>query len=340
MMGLGRSVAVAARMLVAGLLLVACGGAPPLPSGPGGGAPAPEWEDAFDQGADLVAILRPQAMRRDPIYGPLLRRVSLLASARSGAVSATRSIETLETSEEVIIGLRFRSENAVIGETGKHGDVEIVMRGVSASIDPARVVDEAGHTVWRLAAEHRAQEASVVVDEYVHDAPEASLFVLPQRVWYVATGEARARARDAFEHPFGRPAMSRDDRALAVLRMSGPSLVKAVPRLRARGQLRDVGHHLAQVTFELFPGPDGAVAAALKYQDEDAAALAEMTVKRVVEVARRSPPQSWAWLGNAEVERADPAVVTVRAKLPEALLRALGAAADAPIDDRGWPDPD
>jgi hypothetical protein len=328
------------RAALFGLALVACGGAPPPPPTSPASAAGPEWEDAFDQAADLVAVVRPQAMRRDPMYGPLLRRVSLLAAARSGAVAATRSIEVIESSEEVIIGLRFKSEDVVLGQTRRHGDVEIVMRGVSGAIDPARVVDEAGHPLWRLVMEHHAPGTTAVATEYVHDVPEASLFVLPERVWYVATGEARARARDAFEHPFGRPAMTRDESALLSITMSGPSLVHAVPKLRSRGQLGAVGHHLGSVAFALAPGKEGALTAKLKYDDEDSAALAEMTMKRVVEVMRRGQPQTWGWLANAEVERIDPAIVTVHANLPAALLRALAAAADAPIDDRDWPSPD
>ena len=43
-------------------------------------------------------------------------------------------------------------------------------------------------------------------------------------------GAARARAREAFAHPFGRPPLDLDPQALAIVRIDGPSLVERCPR--------------------------------------------------------------------------------------------------------------
>jgi hypothetical protein len=198
---------------------------------------------------------------------------------------------------------------------------------VRADLDPARLVDSSGAALWTpVQGGSRVPELS-----RTQVGVQASLFVLRQRTWVVAIGNARGRARDAFAHPIGRPAWSYDKDALASIRILGPALVEHVPKLRYSGQLSVVGNKLTKATFSLASGKEGTLTIALTYENEDAAAEAEVTVRHVVDVIRRSESAQYAWLRPAVVAREDPRAVTLRAPLPKALLddfahaRGLGA---------------
>jgi hypothetical protein len=299
----------------------------------GGGAKAPEvdrraphWEDAFDRVPEIVVVARPRALGRDRTYGPLLKALSRVAAAR-GVASAggERALAALESSEEVLFAL-----GAVRGAAAD--DMTIVVRGVRADFDATKLHDDHGGTFWG----HARSTALSPVQELVHEPsvgdrearrgdPPASLFVLPERTWVVAAGPARDRAREAFAHPFGRPAPVKDTSALLLVRLDGKSLVEAVPRLR-RGALEALGRKLDSLTVALLPSPEG-LQARLAYRDEDAAAWAELTLRQVVEALGREGGEKLAWLGIAKVERdpTDARAVTARVTLPPSLLDRLAS---------------
>ena len=284
------------------------------------------WSDAFDSSPELLAVIHPRAIRRDPVYGPLLGRLSQLAAARSPAAAATRSLEAFESAEEVLAAL------------AEDGSGMIVMRGVRADLDPARIVDPEGRTLWRgntTGVEKR-------VPEYVREegAVTASLFVLPERTWVIAVGDARARAREAFANPSGRPAWKYDRDALVSVRIAGPALLRHVSKLRPTGQLNALGLHLQSLTLALPAGKEGSITATLTYADEEAAATAEVTVNRVIEVIKRNDVGRFRWLMSAVVARDEPRVITLRAPLPKELLNDFARGRDArDIDDPDLPAP-
>lgn len=296
---------VAAAVIAACELLGAgCGDSTPRAANPQNAQRDPAWQDALDVTPDLVVVLHPHALQRDAVYGPVIRQISQAAAARSAAVAAMRALEAFEASEEVIVAMT------------NDGAALVVLRGVRADLDPARLVDSSGATLWTP-----AQGASRV-PELTRDQAgvPASLFVLPQRTWVVAVGNARARAREAFAHPVGRPAWSYDRDALASIRILGPALVEHVPKLRYSGQLSVVGHKLTTATFSLSSGKEGTMTVALAYGDEDAAAEAEVTIRHVIDVLRRSEDSRFRWLQPAVVARDEARIVTLRAPLPKVLL--------------------
>ena len=282
------------------------------------------WSDAFDSSPELLAVIHPQAIRRDPVYGPLLGRLSQLAASRSAAAAATRSLEAFESADEVLAAL------------AEDGSGMIVMRGVRADLDPARIVDSEGRTLWRTTG------VATRVPEYVREegGATASLFVLPERTWVIAVGDARPRAREAFANPSGRPAWKYDRDALVSVRIAGPALLRHVSKLRPTGQLNALGHHLQSLTLALPAGKEGSVTATLTYADEEAAATAEVMVNRVVEVIKRNNVVRFRWLMNAVVARDEPRVITLRAPLPKELLNDFARGRDArDIDDPDLPAP-
>ena len=298
--------------------LAACAPAPPPPnSADNFDRSTAHWEDAFDRVPEVLLLVRPQALRRDATYGPLLKTVSKLAAARSPAGTGARAVEAFESADEVIVGIRERARD----------DVLVVLRGVRPDIDPEKLADERGLALWHPAKE-RARVPELV--QGASASASASLFVLPQRTWVVAIGEARARAREAFANPFGRPPPTRDDHALILVRLDGDGLVQWVPRLRARGgPLEAIGRKLNWVTFALHPGGEG-VLATFAYADEDAAAWAESTVKQVVEAYGRGTNPRLAWLSTAKLEREN-RVLKVRVALPARLIEELPNAQPAEL---------
>jgi len=303
--------------------LAACGGSKderqisvPVPT-------TARWEDAFERIPPLLAVVHPQALRRDKVYGPLLKRLSQLAATRSAAVAATRTMEALESCEEIIVGM------------DEEGAGALVLRGVRADIDPTKLVDTTGATVWR------GQGGGGKVPEYVHEESgvTASLFVLPERTWFITVGVGRDFAREAFAHPSGRPALKYDADALVSVRMQGPALLRHVKQLRAHGALEALGTKLVWANLALAPGKDGAISATLAYSDEESAARAEVTAKHVVDVLRDKKVEWFGWLFDAKIARDDPKVVTVRAPLPPQLLKGLERANDArDLDDPDLPE--
>jgi hypothetical protein len=281
----------------------------------------PHWEDAFDRSPDILVLLHPKALTRDPTYGPLLKNVSRIVAARAPQTAGTRAIEVFESSDEVIFGLRKRATN----------DALVVLRGVRADVEPVKLVDDKGAPMWGELPNRRSKfmeyerkqpgEGSGV--DHAGQAPAApSLFALPLRTWVIATGDARARARDAFEHPVDRPAPAKDDSALFLVRLDGPALIEGVPRLRAKGgALEPMGRHLVAVTAALRPGSEGLIVTFL-YDEDAAAALAEQVLKQVASALASEGSEKTKWLGDAKVSR-EATTITARVTLPRRLIEEL-----------------
>jgi hypothetical protein len=273
------------------------------------------WQDGFDDGADVVAVVRPSRLKRDKVYGPLLRRVIQLGRERSGVLSAT-PLEAIEDADELVVGLRSSKD-----PDDPNVDVALAIVGVRADIDPAGLVDATGHALW-------APGPSGEVREFVRERDDrglplaASLFELPGRTWVIVSGEARQRAREAFAHPLGKPPIDLDPDALAVARVDGPSLVARVHALQDLGTHAAIGRKLRALILRLPPGSTGALEFVLLYADEDAAAFAEVTAREAVAAIGRKKPEGLTWLASAAVDRTDRRVV-VKLPLPTALLEGL-----------------
>jgi hypothetical protein len=267
----------------------------------------PHWQDVFDRVPDIVVLAHPGAMARDPIYGPLLKSLSRMMAARAPQTAGTRAAEVLESCDEVIFALRERGSS----------DATVVLRGVRADIDARKLTDQNGRAMW-------AEGPRGTVTELTRaGAADGSLFVLSDRTWVFAMGDARARAREAFAHPFDRPPPLRDDASLFVIRLDGPSLVQGVPRLRAHGApLEPLGRRLQSLSVALRPGKEGLVAT-LTYSEEDAAAFAETLLKQVTEALDREGSEKTKWLGQAKVDRPGNYAVVARVSLPPKLLEEL-----------------
>lgn len=295
-------------------------------------ADEPHWQDVFETTPELLVIVRPQALRHDKIYGPLLRRAIEAARQQSRVVAATRALDTMEDAEEVVIGMRPPSP-------GHDTELILVERGVRADVDPEKLVDADGRALWVQGPSGSVRELERRKGE---GADDASLFELPGRTWVIATGEARTRAREAFAHPVGRPPVKVDDDALAIVRIDGPSLVARVAPLQDRGGLAAVGHALRSVVLVLPPGGERSVKAALTYAQEDAAALAEVTAREAIGAVARSKRIGLDWLTSATVERPGQRVVITAplpAQLIDGLLHASSPAPEAPRPDAPAPAP-
>jgi hypothetical protein len=283
-------------------------------------------------------VVRPQALRRDEAYGPVVRRAIELAREHSRLVAETGALQAVEDAEEVIIGARDapgseadetretgpRGERDEHGERGERDDTHetdfvVVVRGVRADVDPANVVGETGHLLWvpgpngpaagvreLVRAPPAPSEARDDPQTPADDAANASLFELPGRTWVIATGRARARARDAFSRsdPGPRLDIDGDDSALAMLRLSGPALVARVRALRPPALLAPLGRGLSAVTV-LLPrtrdAADAEIRATLSYEDERAVAPAEATAREALDALRGRDARDYGWLRPATV---------------------------------------
>lgn len=348
-----------------------------MPRASRAGYAEPRWESLFAPLPDLLIVIRPQAVRRDDAYGPVVRRAIELARAHSRLVAETGALEAMEDADEVIVGARDRGTgDADLAGRGPP-DLVVVVRGVRANVDPASLVDEAGHALWRAAPGGPSPDVRELVrapsgapagpaTPADDDTPEASLFELPGRTWVVASGEARARARDVFSRsdgpgsdvptpgvPGADPSSTgagdpfdRNGSALAIMRLRGPALVARVHALRPPALLSPIGRGLSDLTIALPSGPEAMVRATLTYRDESAVALAESTVRGALEAlltsfAPRAPkdgddkdhpgatsPEDYTWLRPATV-RASRCCVLITVPLPARARRETTATAPA-----------
>ena len=297
------------------LASVSSGGCGPGDKGPATAVrreAAPQWQDVFDGTPEVYAVLRPQAFKKDAVYGVFFKTVLRMAQARSEMRGVT-SLEALEGCDEIVIGIKKDAQ----GE-----DAALVFRGVPASLDAAKMTDATGHPVFRLL------DARAKVPEYEwidrQSTEKGSVFVLPDRTWVGAVGDARTRARQAFASPFGRPAPRSDPQALATVRFDAATFLES-PRFQKSSVVGPLTRKLRALTLALMPGKGGLVAT-LQYEDEDASAWAEMHVKRVIEELSKSRP-TLAWLHDAKVGHEGNAVnvmVAIPARLLEDLPKASG----------------
>jgi hypothetical protein len=285
----------------------------------------PQWQDVFDGTPEVYAVVRPQAIKRDAVYGQFFKSLIRMAQAKT-AMRGVTSLEALEGCEEIIIGIRKDQQ----GE-----DAAIVFRGVPASLDPTKMTDGTGHPMLRLT------DARAKVPEYEwidrQSTASGSLFVLPDRTWVGAIGEARGRARQAFASPFGRPAPKADPEALATVRLDAAAFLSG-PRFEKSQIFGPLTRKLRALTLSLKPGKGGVVGM-LQYETEDASAFAEMHVKRVFEEISHQERRPGAaggapldWLKTAQVGH-DGSAVIVKVAIPTRLLEDLPNAtgADLPL---------
>jgi hypothetical protein len=312
----------------------------PRPTTPGLVA-EPHWENLFTPPPELLLVVRPRALRSDAIYGPLLRRVLQLARQQRKIVAADSLLQTMEDADEVLVGVRDLA----------NVDFVVVVRGVPAEIDPGNLVDDKGRLLWTATSggpvrelasaatpgrEDAAGEGSVPLDKEI---VEASLFELPARTWVIASGDARARARMSFSHPTLRAVAAvtsptratsatslegagADPQAVALVRLSGPALVRRARALRPPGLLAAVGHELASVTVALSAGSDALLRATLSYTSERSVLPAEATLRETASALSGAKPQTFAWL-QAVHTRTSSCCVVLETPLPPGLLDAL-----------------
>jgi hypothetical protein len=268
----------------------------------------PRIEDAFDDEPALLIAVRPQRIAHDPLYGPLLRRVSELASARVavGQAVGKTALSALERTEEIVIGAYDRdARDAVIG-----------LRGVPADVEASGVLDTNGKPLWV-----HVRDLPAGVEELAPaDTTEGgALFVLPRRAWVITVGEATDRTRGAFVqgvHPGG-ASLALDSAPLAVARLRGAALLRARPKL-ADGALAPLVRDLDVVTLSLAPGPEGEVgevAIRLVYGDAVFAERAEACAVDVLAAFSRKLEASAPWLHAVKVSREERALV-VRGRIP------------------------
>lgn len=280
----------------------ACGDGAPPPAAPKKVETA-QWQDVFETMPDIYAVVRPQAIKRDAVYGNFWKTLVRVAQARH-IITGPSTLEAAEGAEEIIVGV-----NPGL-------DAAIVLRGVPASLDPQKVTDERGQPLFRLVNDKAKVPEYQLVDR--QNAEPGAVFVLPDRTWVGAFGDARQRARTAFTTPFGRPAPKIDNDALAVVRF-GQSFVQQ-PRYVKSPVWSAFTKHLGTVTLSLKPNKGGAVIS-LAYEDQDSAAYAEMQAKQMVaELAKDE--KRFGWLKDAKVAY-EGNTVHVKVAVPPRLLEEL-----------------
>jgi hypothetical protein len=305
--------------------LAGCGGAEPAAKAPQ--PRGPEWQDVFDRTPELYLVLRPQKMKRDPVYGAFFKALLRVAEARTEMGGVT-TLQAADGADEVIVGVTRHAER-------RGDDVALVLRGVPAELDPEKMTDPTGRPLFHLRDARAKVHELESLDRKTGET--SSLFVLPDRTWVVTLGAARDRAREAFAAPFGRPAPEVDPDALAAVRLDAATFLSRFERSEALGV---IVKKLRSATLALRPGKEG-LAVDLQYVDEDAAAWAEMQTKRLVDdVARAAaarPPEAepdqrrgrsrrgavtLELLKAAKVSRVNH-TVTIRMDVPKRLLEAL-----------------
>lgn len=274
-------------------------------------ASEPSYPSALDPKAPLVLLVRPDALRRDEVFGPLVSALSRLAASRG--ISGDRELEAFESAEEVVIAMdaeSFKPGKDVFGATSG----VVALRGVRANLAPEKLLDGDGRLLFRS-----ARPRGRVTEHEGYSEEPLALFVLPKRTWVVAFGAATSRARAALSEAKAKAPPSFDPEALLELRIDGASLIERAPKLE-RGDLA-LGRRLDEIRFVLRPGRGGALVT-LSYADDDAAAWAENTLVRVVKAFSRRLEGAFAWLGSATVVR-EGASVRVRVAVPARVVEAL-----------------
>jgi len=279
----------------------------------------PQWQDAIDSRPELMIIVRPLALRHDPGVGPFLERIVEVGRQQSRVVADTRALEAMEDAEEVIVALRTSG----LDDDTQVNDEIVVVRGVRADVDPSRLVDADGQSLWTGGPSGPLREFVRANDEAGAPA-DVSLFELPARTWVIAAGPGRARARRALAHPQGQPSPTVSPDALAIVHIDGPALVSRVPALRDSGELARIGRHLMHVELALLSSPGRSMGITLSYADVPATDDAESAVRKVVSVVSGATPPPTGWVSalvSARVERRSDKSVTIEFTWPAALAR-------------------
>ncbi|MGA7122878.1 MAG: hypothetical protein WBY94_22445 [Polyangiaceae bacterium] len=318
------------------IALVALLGGASLPScSKGAGAPPQttatmyhgiHWESALQPIPDILLVVRPQAVRRDPLYGPLVSRAIDAARQHTLLVTATSVLDVMEEAEEVIVGVREdRAES--------DGDLVVILRGVRADIDPAKMVDDSGRALWvpgpsasDTGVTELVRAQAEPVGQRAEAEPGASLFEIPGRTWVIVTGEARSLARVGFDRPATVASAQLDmpRSALAMLRLKGPSLVSRVRALRPPGLLAPLGSGLWAATIVLSSGEAAQIQATLMYKDERAVTLAHETLRESIDALFRTKPDDYEWLRSASIDASRSGFLVVTASVPGKLLKSVG----------------
>jgi len=293
--------------VIATLAMTLSCAAPPPPA-PVKKEPVPQWADVFRGTPDIYASVRVQALKRDVVYGALWQALLRAAQARGFARGATM-VEAVEGAEEIIVGLN------------RGADAALILRGVPASLDPGAISDADGRPLF-----HPASDRAKVPEYELYDraSAEGSFFVLPDRTWVGALGEARARARQVFVTPLNRPAPAPFDDALVAVRFGGP-IAHALDRHPDFGALTK---KLVSARFMLKPAKGGLVVA-LDYPDAATTALGEAEAKRLV-VELSKDDKRFGWLKPATVAHEEKTVF-VRVAIPSRLLEELPNASGADL---------
>jgi hypothetical protein len=308
-----RGVAFALLLGMPGVTLTACAPARSPDARAAARDRSPRIEDAFDGDPALLVAIRPTKLTRDPLYGPMIRRASELASTRVAVAEAvgTTALAALERTEEIILGAYDREAR----------DAVVALRGVPADVDPTHVLDTNGKPLWA-----HVRDLPRGVEELAPTDPTAgaALFVLPRRAWVIAVGDAIPRARRAFVEEVRSPRETAplaalEDGPLVVGVLRGSTLLRARPSL-ADGALAPIVRDLDLVSVSLEPGPEGAVGEVVMrfaYGERPFAESAEACVNEVLAAFTRKLEATAPWLHAVKVSRIDRAVL-VRGRIPRA----------------------
>lgn len=279
----------------------------------------PKWQDAFVHTPELLLVLRPTAIRRDPVYGALFDHLFRLAKARS-AVARTTTLEALAGSEEILVGLDDPNDE----------DLVAIFRGVPANLDPETIAERSSDPMFRLKEDRgsssRVPEYERTASSGTSDDPDVSLFVVAERTWVFALGRARDRVRSAFASPrrTNRATVEGvEDGSLFALRVDAPSFARRhrLDQSRAFGALAE---HLVNGTISLEQGKSG-VLLTLRYADERSSVHGESVARDLLKIfLEHAKPDGFVarWLKDARIERAAKDV-QVRAPIPTRLLDEL-----------------
>lgn len=283
-------------LFVSGALLVACGEA----KAPKKKEPEPSWTDLFVATPDIYVVMRPQALKKDQVYGNFWKALVRAAEAR-GIARGTTMLEAVSGAKQIIIGVNS-------------SDATVVLEGVPASIDPTSVQDAQGHPLFKAPNDTRPKVLAYAVTD-AQLANQAALFVLPDRTWVGTIGGARDRARQAFASPTGTPEPSVSSTALLSLRLQGQFL----SLFQRNPTVAPLYKKLETVTIELQPG-SGGVVVALAYSEADATAYGEMQAKKIANDLSNDKDRKW--LKDAKVQY-EGNVVYVHVDVPARLLEEL-----------------
>lgn len=126
-------------------------------------AAEPHWQDVFETTPELLVVLRPTALAQDKVYGPLLHRVLDAARDRSRLVASTRILEVVQGADQVVVGIRPSARGG-----DDPAELVVVVRGVPASTNPAKVVDADGRPLWSAGPAGPVRELVRERDDHGH----------------------------------------------------------------------------------------------------------------------------------------------------------------------------